>query len=131
MDVVQNIILQLWQAFDKYDESYKLSTWIYRISLNVAISNYRKTSTRKKHFSPMENDFVNIKMEEAKSNNEELQFLQQFIDQLDELSKALMILYLDGHSYEEMAGILHISTSNVGSKINRIKLKLKKQFKTL
>lgn len=126
-DLVQEVILQLWNAFDKYDEQYKLSTWIYRIALNVAISNYRKTKTKSQYFTRLDQDFVGI--EEVNEENEELNQLQSFINQLDELNKALMMMYLDGYSHAEIADTLDISKTNVGSKINRIKHKLKQQFK--
>ncbi|MFT5640403.1 MAG: RNA polymerase sigma factor (sigma-70 family) [Cyclobacteriaceae bacterium] len=130
-DLVQEVILQLWNAFDKYDDKYKLSTWIYRISLNVAISNYRKLKTQHKYFTPFEEEMVGIAEDDLQEKREDERLLQTFIEQLDELNKALMLLYLDGHSHEEMAAMLDISKSNVGSKINRIKNKLKQQFKNL
>ena len=62
---------------------------------------------------------------------EDLRLLKQFIHELDELNKGLMILYLDNNSYEEIGAVLNISPTNVGTKINRIKQKLKKQFKNI
>ena len=127
-DLVQEVILQLWNSFDAYDEQYKLSTWIYRIALNTAISFHRKTSTRQKNLSAVDLSFVQIAQEDDRETLEEVKLLRHFINQLDELNRALMILYLDGYSHDEIAGILNITKSNVGTKINRIKNQLKKQF---
>lgn len=128
-DLAQEIILQLWKSYPSYKDAYKLSTWIYRIALNVSISYARKFRVRKRYpMLPIE-DFIQIASKEE-DLQEEVQLLQEFIGQLDELNKALMILYLDGYSHEEIASLLHISQSNVGTKISRIKRQLKKQFES-
>lgn len=128
-DLVQEVIIQLWESYGNYDPKYKITTWIYRIALNVAISYYRKSSTRKKYTIPMQDRFVDVAAESEEGHQEEeIKILQQFIQQLDELNKAMMILYLDGNSHAEIADVLNITKSNVGTKINRIKEKLKKHF---
>lgn len=130
-DLEQEITIQLWNSFDKYDANYKYSTWVYRIALNVAISFYRKQkSWQSRHTLLSEESLFQIKDEE-KYNPEvdkNLQLLKQFVDQLDELNKALMLLYLDEKKYEEIADILGISKTNVATKINRLKIKLREKF---
>ena len=101
---------------------------MYRIALNVAISHYRKSVNRKKHTVPFTQSLVDVADEKENAHEEELKLLHQFIEQLDPLNKAMMIMYLDGNSHDEIAHVLNISKSNVGTKINRIKEKLKKQF---
>lgn len=128
-DLVQEVILQLWNSFEKYDPQYKYSTWVYRIALNVAISHYRKSRTRGQYIGTFEASFVNIAEEKTEDNSAGIEQLEQFINELDELNRALMLLYLEGKSHDEIASILNISKSNVGTKINRIKEKLKQQFK--
>lgn len=126
-DLVQEIIIQLWKAFSKYDERYRISTWMYRISLNVAISFYRKG--RKSLHSPLTESVIAVPAEEDQTEQEEnVRLLYQFIGELDELNKALMLLYLEDNSYREMAEVLGISESNVATKIGRIKEKLRKRF---
>ena len=134
-DLEQEIIIQLWNSFDKYDSNYKYTTWMYRIALNVAISFYRK---EKKWSS--KNDFYNeesiFRIEEENSEEKteidyHLILLQKFINNLNELNKALMLLYLEEKSYEEIAEILGITKTNVATKISRIKLKLKNEFKNI
>ncbi|MFT4786160.1 MAG: RNA polymerase sigma factor (sigma-70 family) [Cyclobacteriaceae bacterium] len=128
-DLIQDIIIQLWLSFEKYDPTYKLSTWIYRISLNVAISSYRKFETQKKHIDHVsESVLEHTPQPEHVSSYPEAERLWKFVSQLDDLNKALMILYLEGHSHDEIAVILYISKSNVGTKINRIKDQIKKEL---
>lgn len=128
-DLVQEIILQLWKSFGRYDEQFKHSTWIYRISLNVAISFYRKENTRKKLSNPFsESIFRIIDLHENKQMEEGALFLQQFIGELKELDKALMLLYLDEKSHREISEIIGITETNVATKIGRIKAVLKQKF---
>ncbi|ELR71204.1 RNA polymerase ECF-type sigma factor [Fulvivirga imtechensis AK7] len=126
-DLVQEMIIQLWRSFANYDSQYKISTWMYRIALNVAISYYRKE--RKTPSSPITSTIINIPAGEEQSEREEnIKWLYHFINELDELNRALMLLYLDDSSYKEMAEVLGISETNVATKIGRIKKKLKQQF---
>jgi len=131
-DLEQEITMQLWNSFDKYDPVYKYSTWIYRIALNVAISFYRKQNRWQSKFSSFSEESIFNINDEDKYNfelDEKIKLLQKFIDQLDELNKALMLLYLDGKKYEEIADILGISKTNVATKISRLKIILSNEFK--
>jgi RNA polymerase sigma factor (sigma-70 family) len=126
-DLIQEIIVQLWKAHGRYDERFKLSTWIYRIALNVAISAYRREKKRTERVSPLEEIIVEPATETGQPDPQ-VATLHRIIDQLDELNRALMILYLDDNSYRDIAGILGITETNVATKINRLKLKIKEQF---
>jgi RNA polymerase sigma-70 factor (ECF subfamily) len=128
-DLMQEIYFQLWKSFDNYVNDYKYSTWIYRISLNVAISFYRKENSRTKIASPFNEEIVNFS-DTNDSHEKESNFnkLQQFIAALKKLDKALMLLYLEEKSYKEIAEIIGISETNVATKINRIKIKLRQEF---
>jgi RNA polymerase sigma factor (sigma-70 family) len=133
-DLEQEIIIQLWNSFDKYNTEYKYSTWMYRIALNVAISFYRK----EKKWS-VKNDFYNEDSIYSIADENEtetkldykIKLLQEFINNLKELNKALMLLYLEEKSYDEIAEILGITKTNVATKISRLKLKLKKEFQNI
>ncbi len=130
-DLEQEIIIHLWNSFGKYNIKYKYSTWMYRIALNVAISFYRK----ERKWS-VRNGFYNEELiysitDENEYNTEldhNIKLLQEFINKLNELNKALMLLYLEEKPYAEIAGILGISKTNVATKISRLKLNLKKEF---
>jgi len=128
-DVIQEIIVQLWTSFGKYDSTYKHSTWVYRIALNTAISFYRKTKVQKEssvYLSPI--------LESTISGGEPFQedpnilLLKRFIDQLDEIDKSLILLFLDGHKYKEIAMITGFTLTKMSTRIARIKKALKKKF---
>jgi RNA polymerase sigma-70 factor (ECF subfamily) len=126
-DLMQEIVVQLWRSFGRYDESLRFSTWMYRIALNVAISFYRSESRRTRDTVPAEESILEIAaVEEASEIEENLQLLHRLIAQLDALDRALVLLYLDGHRYDTIAEILGISETNVGTKISRIKQRLRR-----
>ena len=127
-DLAQEILIQLWSSIDRFDERVKFSTWMYRVSLNVAISFHRKKNVR--NTEVLDDSFLQI-AEDTSDQSEELQLLNKFIHELDDLNRALIILYLDGNNHNEIAEVLSISKSNVGTKISRIKNLLRDKFKTI
>ena len=127
-DLIQEMSLQLWRAYPSYDDRYKFTTWMYRIALNVAISWFRKARKRQRRETSLEHTSQVWASKPLPEKTGEIQLLHQFIDQLKELDRALMLLYLEERSYEEIGEILGISPSNVGTKLNRIKNKLRKKF---
>jgi RNA polymerase sigma factor (sigma-70 family) len=126
-DLIQEIVVHLWKSHGRYDDRFKLSTWIYRIALNVAISAYRREKKRTDRVSPLE-EIIIEPAAESEPPDPKIATLHRIIDQLDELNRALMILYLDDNSYRDIAGILGLTETNVATKINRLKLKIKEQF---
>lgn len=127
-DLLQEIMVHVWQSLHTYNSKFKISTWLYRISINVSISYYRKNASRKSSSIPL-NEQINVVNEEYKSETElNLNLLEQFINELKELDKALILLYLEDKSHSEIAEILGISIGNVGTKIGRIKDMLKLRF---
>jgi len=126
-DLAQEIIVQLWRSFGRFDERYRFSTWMYRISLNVAISFYRRESTRTRRVISGDEKVLDA-VDETRSQPEDIRLLYEFIEKLDEVNKALVLLYLDGNSYAEIASVLGITETNVATKINRLKNSLKQEF---
>ena len=128
-DLVQEMTFQLYRSFDKYDKRFRWSTYIYRIALNVAISYYRKEKSSSRA-SRISESLLEMPDPDSmvQSEHEHLGLLRKFINQLNPLDKALMLLYLDDTSTTEMANILGITETNVTSKIYRIKKKLRQQF---
>ncbi|QEC51727.1 RNA polymerase sigma-70 factor (ECF subfamily) [Anseongella ginsenosidimutans] len=125
-DLFQEIILQLWKSWPGFNSTAKVSTWIYRIGLNTAITGLRKNNRRppQQGLSAGHNAIP-----EASAQRLDILFdkeLQAAIDQLDKLDKALVMLYLDEKTYREIAEIMGLSEGNVGVKMSRIKVKLKK-----
>jgi RNA polymerase sigma factor (sigma-70 family) len=129
-DLAQDIVVQLWKAFDSFDDTKRFSTWMYRVALNVAISFYRSETRRAKKTVPVEDHVLEIAAEEpdADRTDEDLRRLERYIERLDELNRALIILYLDGNQYETIAEILGISVTNVATKLSRIKQRFRRDF---
>lgn len=128
-DLIQEIVVQLWRSFGRFDDSYRFSTWMYRIAMNVAISFYRSHSRRQRDTVPADESLLEIVAADGEAEtSDDVRLLHHFIGQLDELNRALMILYLDGNSYDTIAEILGISTTNVATKISRIKERLRRDF---
>ncbi|MEP7251446.1 MAG: sigma-70 family RNA polymerase sigma factor [Ginsengibacter sp.] len=118
-DLFQEITIQLWHSIPTFRKESSTSTWVYRISLNTAIKWVRK---EQKHYQSEPLDNVEIVLKDSGSViDERLAWLYEEIHQLDEIDRSVALLMLDGFSYKEMAGILGITESNVGVKINRIK----------
>lgn len=129
-DLVQEIIYQLFKSGKNYDASYRFTTWMYRVALNTAISFYRQQNKAVSTISMNDNIDVEDKTETAHTD-ENITLLQQYISELKELDKALMILYLEAKNYSEIAEITGITETNVATKISRIKEKLKQKFSTI
>jgi RNA polymerase sigma-70 factor (ECF subfamily) len=127
---VQEITLQAWRAFNRYDRSRPFSTWLYRVGLNVAISFYRTESRRSRFIVSADESILEIAgpPSDIAELNEQLRLLHSLINQFGELDKAVVLLYLDGHHYDMIAEILGISVSSVGTRINRTKQKLRQKW---
>lgn len=130
-DLAQEIIFQLWKSWSSFNHSVQLSTWMYRIALNVAISFYRRerkttdTVLMSEHVIEMADEDLDAGLETN------LGLLQQFINELKPLDKALLLLYLEEKQQKEIAEIMGISLSNVATKIGRIKELLRQKFSNL
>lgn len=128
-DLFQEITIQLWRAYPKFRGESKFSTWLYRIALNTAISDFRKQN-RQVVTTELDQNLTELAYTPYDYEKEEkLQWLYQAIRELPEIDKAIVILYLEDNSYEEMEAILGINQNNLRVKMNRIKEKLRKQTK--
>ena len=125
-DVLQEIAVQLWRAHERYDPRYRETTWIYRIALNVAISFHRRERRHRERRAPLEEQALAVV--EAGEPGEDVQLLLRCIEQLGDLDKALVLLHLDGNDHGSIAEVLGISVSNVGTKLQRIKERLRVAF---
>ena len=125
-DLEQEIFEQLWKSLPRYDGRTKISTWIYQVALNTAFLFHRKEAKHKTNRATIDESVLTI-ADSSKSHEmeENIAMLYSFIHHLDELDKALMLLYLDNNKYRDMADILGISETNVATKISRIKGKLR------
>ena len=124
-DLVQEVTLQLWRSHKSFKGNSQLSTWVYRVTLNVCLSNSKKLN-RKVDTIPLEAGIS--KMEENDPEKEQIEMLYRGIRKLKESDRAIILLYLEDKSYKEMSEILGITVSNVGVKVNRLKDKLKQMI---
>lgn len=128
-DLQQEILLQLWNSFSKFDGRVKISTWIYRIAFNTAISFYRNDCKHKDKKVAIDASIISLSnFEYGSETDENIVKLYHFIERLGEMDKALILLYLDDNKYKDIADILGISETNVATKISRIKKNLKEKF---
>jgi RNA polymerase sigma-70 factor (ECF subfamily) len=118
-DLYQDVVLNLWKAYPTFRNESQISTWIYRISLNVSVSYYRKKS-RRPALIEITKDF-----KEHVEENETIAELYECINRLGKLERALILLYLEDRPYKEIAEIMGITVTNVSTKISRIKDKLR------
>lgn len=123
-DLVQEISLQLWKAYLNYDASVALSTWTYRIALNVSISFLRKATSRKRREEQYHRERDILEWSNS-VQDERLEQLYRIIDQLKPLDKGIIILSLEGCKNTEIADVMGMSATNVSSKLYRIREQLK------
>lgn len=122
-DLYQESILNLWRSYPRFRNECKASTWIYKITLNTCISFYRRFS-KSPQFVPL-----STTLESIIDNNTEIALIQELytlINRLGNLEKALILLYLEDKSYQEIANITGLSLTNVATRLYRIKDKLKR-----
>ena len=132
-DLTQEITLQLWRAYPRYSPNRPFSTWMYRIALNVAISFLRRHSHPVRQTLSLEENEIELVDETAgkSESDERIPLLQQVIASLPALDRGLMLLYLDDHSYREIAAILGLSETNVATKLNRLKQRVREAITKL
>jgi RNA polymerase sigma-70 factor, ECF subfamily len=124
-DLINDITLELWKSFGRFKGDSKISTWIYRVALNTSMNSRRKKEKDKLFFLDDLKQFEsqNWIIDQPDSSHSEI--LYQCIDELNQLNKAIILLYLDGNSHDEISEITGVSKTNVGTRINRIKEQIK------
>ena len=128
-DLEQEILIQIWKSLDKYDRTFAMTTWLYRISMNVAISHYRKTFKTKSETVRLDTGLLEFTpTPETSERSYEQNVLHRLLSELNEFDKALMFLYLEDKDYEVIADVLGITKTNVATKINRIKNRWKQEI---
>ena len=129
-DLFQEILIQLWKSYDKFREQSKFSTWMYRVAINTAITNFKKEAKSRKK-SDLGKDLYLLADEPYDEEKEEhLKLLYEAINQLTGIEKSITLLYLEDKQYEEISEITGISQNYVRVKMNRIKKKLESFVKS-
>jgi RNA polymerase sigma-70 factor, ECF subfamily len=128
-DLAQEIAAQLWRSFPSFDPQQRFSTWMYRVALNVAISSARSRRIREQRTVALDervHDAVDENAADPEAD-EHLALLYTFIERLDALNRALLLLYLDERSHREIADVLGITETNVATKIGRLTRRLQEE----
>jgi RNA polymerase sigma factor (sigma-70 family) len=128
-DLLQEMTLQLWLAFDSFRGESKFSSWMYRVSLNTAIVFFKKQK-RRPDSEQLPNNFEQIEDNQYGGEKEErLALFYKAVQQLNKIEKALIYLYMENQTYEEIADNLGITALNARVRLNRIKNRLKEIIK--
>ena len=127
-DLFQEILVRLWLGFDQFEQRSSVSTWVYRIALNTAI-NSDKRAKRRPQTVPLSTDIDPYDPQD--SSLEQVRQLYTLINQLDVMDRGLVLLWLEGIGYDEIAAIMGITVANVGIKLHRIKEKLVQKSKSV
>jgi RNA polymerase sigma-70 factor (ECF subfamily) len=126
LDLVQEISVQAWAAFEAFDPSRaRFSTWLYRVALNVAISQWRRQQHRQGHHTPLDDDLPAVDDAAPPEQRHALRQLELAIHALPPLDRALMLLHLDDHDHRQMAEVLGISIANVSTRLHRVRQQLR------
>ena len=123
-ELTQDIVVQLWRSFARFDGRSSFATWMYRIALNVAISRVRDERRRPSRTVPLDDAVLETARAEQPADAA-FADVAALLGRLDELDRALVLLHLEGHDHEAIATILGISVSNVGTKLHRLKQRLR------
>lgn len=124
-DYYQEVCLQIWRSKNNFMERAEWTTWIYKITLNVCLTLLKKSKNSKQHFSSDMQPAEDTEDNKA-FDDESLNLLYAAIKKLPEIDRAIIMLYLEEKSYQEIAEIMGSNTNNIGVRVKRIKLKLKK-----
>ena len=124
-DYYQEVCLQIWRSRENFRAESEWSTWVYRITLNVCMTLLKKKKRNVQHFA---SDYVPMEVGEESGafDDENLNILYDAIKQLSEVDRGVILLYLEEKSYQEIADIMGTNTNNIGVRIKRIKVRLKK-----
>jgi RNA polymerase sigma factor (sigma-70 family) len=122
-DLYQDIVYQLWKSFGAFRHDAKMSTWIYRIALNTAITHLNKEKRKGDHL-PITEVLLNKADVSDTLKQDRLEVLYAQIKQLNTIEKGIILLYLEGKTYEEIASITGFTPTNIGTRLGRIKQKI-------
>lgn len=131
-DLAQEIAAQLWRAWPACDTARPVTTWMYRIALNVGISHLRNRGLRERHHVPFDeavhDGLPHAGVDATSGPDHDVQRLQQVVARLAPMDRALVLLYLDERSHREIAEVLGISEGNVATKLSRLKARIRESL---
>ena len=121
-DLFQEIVLQVWKSLGSFRQESTIGTWMYRIALNTAITHFRKEKRLGGKVSLTGIDIPDLN--DSSEKEDQLIELFKAIENLDRIDKSIILLYLEEKNYEEISEITGLTRTNVGVRLNRIKIKL-------
>jgi len=128
-DLAQEISVQLWRAFPRYDAQRPFSTWMYRVALNVGISALRSRGARNREVAlEPEHEAAALDSGDSPDDAVRIRALERAIARLDAMNRALLMLHLEERSYAEIAEVLGISETNVGTKLARLRQRMREEL---
>lgn len=130
-DLYQEMLIQLWQSFPRFKGASKLSTFIYRVALNTALTHQRKAKREPRAYNLEERayrlaDNSALETETERQREQQVNLLYECINDLKKEDRAIILLHLEGNAYEEMAEIMGITVNNIGVRLLRVKKRLQK-----
>ena len=120
-DLYQEVLINLWRGIDRFRGDAQLSTWIYRTSINTCVTYYRRNH---KHDEALSLEGVSVVDNDDGTRLQQIKEMYRLISRLDRMEKAIILLWLDEKSYDEISEITGLSRNNVASRLRRIKIKL-------
>jgi RNA polymerase sigma-70 factor, ECF subfamily len=121
-DLLQEVLLQIWRSFDRFEERSSLDTWCYRVALNTAIS-WRRSIARRKNVLPRDSTDVEL-LARRESVPASLRSLEQCLQTLSHGDRAIVLMYLDDMSSDEMAEVLGVSVGALRVRVHRLKARI-------
>lgn len=122
-DLVQEIVLQLWKSYERFEGNSQFSTWMYRVSLNTALTYFKKEKKQSERYTFLEN-VDKIDEHDSVEKEVQLELFYKAVQELNKVEKALIFLFLEGQSHKEIGQNLGITEGNARVKLNRTKDKL-------
>ena len=126
-DIYQEIVYQLWKSFGSFRNDAKINTWMYRVALNTSIAYLNKEKRRGGH-TQIDETLLDVPTTNDALKEERIQVLYAHLKKLDTVEKGIILLYLEGKTYDEIAAITGFTATNVGTRLGRIKQKIKLQI---
>lgn len=130
-DLLQDILIQLWKSYPTFRQESKVTTWMYRVALNTAITRYRKVKSKPESRSISDSEIEIITRDRSFEQKEQIDNLYKAINKLSDVEKSIILLYLEDYNSDEIAEIVGISSNYVRVKVNRIKSKLKEYLEKI
>lgn len=128
-DLMQDILANLWGSWPLYDEARPFTTWMYRVALNVALSHVRALYRERRAMTPLTADHESVAATAPDHDaNQAIDAMYATMARFDPLNRAVLLLYLDARSHREIGAIVGMRESAVGTRIDRIKQKLRKEL---